>query len=114
MDHFFRSLPKQPYAYNIYPDGAPVGKYNAKLDYVQAKVKSVTREKFMDVREPQNHTSPIIVETKYPACTNNGTSQCNLRLRIEHRGDKTNLTESTIKRLNPKNQYIDGDPQLAK
>ena len=52
MDHFFRSLPKQPYAYNIYPDGAPVGKYNAKLDYVQPKVKTVTREKFMDTREP--------------------------------------------------------------
>jgi hypothetical protein len=36
LSHFFRSRAKQPYAFLYQPDGAAVGKYNPKHDYVTA------------------------------------------------------------------------------
>jgi hypothetical protein len=62
----------------------------------------VTKEKFLDMRDPENRAEVYIKETKYPRCTNNGTRKCSLAARAALRGTKTNLTESTIKRLNPK------------
>ena len=65
-------------------------------------MKQVTREKFLDMRDPENRAEVFIKETKYPRCTNNGTRKCSLAARTAIRGTKTNLTESTMKRLNPK------------
>jgi hypothetical protein len=52
LSYFFRTLPKQPYAYEYRTDGAAVGKYNPKTDYITPQVKQVTREKFLDMRDP--------------------------------------------------------------
>jgi hypothetical protein len=65
-------------------------------------VKQVTREKFLDMREPENRTDALAKETKYPSCTSGGAKRCSLLSRQVLRGTKTNLTESTIKRLHPK------------
>lgn len=72
-------------------------------------MKQVTREKFLDFRDPENRTGPIdmnldahVKETKYPNCTSGGAKRCSLLNRQVLRGTKTNLTESTIKRLHPK------------
>jgi len=54
------------------------------------------------MREPENRTDALVNETKYPSCTSGGAKRCSLLSRQVLRGTKTNLTESTIKRLHPK------------
>ena len=74
--HFFLAAPKDPYTYVKIMDGVDPGLYHPSKQYVHPDVKQVTREKFLDMRV---HKQPVIVpETKYPDCTYNGSSLCNL------------------------------------
>jgi hypothetical protein len=64
MDHFFRSLPFQPYAYTLYPDGTEVGKYTPNYTMVRPQVKQVTKEKFMNTAKYR--TNPIAKKISHP------------------------------------------------
>lgn len=64
MQHFFRSIPFSPYAYMNSPDGADVGKYNPNYRVIDPKVKTVTREKFMDTEKFR--TNPLLRNVVHP------------------------------------------------
>ena len=105
MQHFFRSLPFAPYAYNYKPDGCEVGKYRPEYRFVKARTQTVTADKF---RDPRLHKHPAKEpKDKYPTCTREGKQYCQLRARQEARGGKSLLSESTIRRLNPKSSAVD-------
>ena len=69
MSHFFRSLPFQPYSYNLYPDGQAVGKYTPKNEFIWTRPMQVTKEKFLDTRIPENRTDPRPKNIVHPECT---------------------------------------------
>ena len=105
MQHFFRSLPFAPYAYNYHPDGCEVGKYTPEYRFVKKRTQTVTADRFKDPRQ-HKHPAKSTAET-YPTCTKEGKHHCQLRARQEVRGGKSLLSESTIRRLNPKSSAID-------
>lgn len=47
-------------------------------------------------------TEPKERVIRHPYCTQNGTKSCDLKIRQAHRGGKSVLPESVIRRLNPK------------
>jgi len=55
MQHFFRSLPFAPYAYNYHPDGCEVGKYTPEYRFVKKRTQTVTADRFKD---PRQHKHP--------------------------------------------------------
>jgi hypothetical protein len=56
----------------------------------------------LDTRIPENRTDPRPKNIVHPECTLNGTKLCDIDIRKELRGDKTNLSEAIVKRLNPR------------
>lgn len=86
-------MPFDPYAYNIYPDGAAVGLYTPQFSHVRKEHQHVTKDRFMDTRLPGNRTDPIYIPTKYPRCTQNGRTYCDIATRAGARGGKSLLSD---------------------
>jgi len=80
------SVSKDPYTYIPLRDGAPVGKYNPLFSYITPNSKHLTREKFLDMRDPSNRTDGLIPPVKYPVCTFNGSNYCSVQIRKDIRG----------------------------
>lgn len=85
--YFFRTIPKSPYSYLNKPDGADVGKYSPLFTLTKPRSKLVTKELFIDNRDPANRTLVIKPETKYPECTLNGTIYCDVVIRNQIRSN---------------------------
>lgn len=78
-------MPKNPYTYINKPDGAEVGKYSPIYTLTKPRSKGVTKDLFLDNRDPKNITLPVQPEVKYPDCTLNGSIYCNLGVRTQVR-----------------------------
>jgi hypothetical protein len=63
------------------------------------------------MRDPLNKTTPLRPRTKYPGCTLDGTTYCDVKMRNKLRGNVSNLPEKVLKHIKP--EYLGPRPKAA-